>query len=407
MRRIFHLDLDAFFVAVERLSDPSLQGVPVIVGGDPQGRGVVACASYEARPYGVRAGMPLRQAYRLCPHARFLQGSFDRYLEVSQRFMELLEEYTPFVQPMGLDEAYLDMTGFESMYGPLRGAAHTIKARVRNELGVVVSVGIASSKVTAKVASDAGKPDGFLEVPAGRDAEFLAPLPVEQLPGVGEKTAPRLKELGIATIGQLAQTPAVTLRSGFGAWGDLLARWARGEDDSPVLPAGDPKSISRETTFAHDTLDLPFLLGTLRYLSERVCGELRQQRKLARCVVLKLRWDDFTTLSRHHTLKRPSNTDEAVFAAWMDLFLKELRQEVAGQNRKVRLLGIGVAELQDAVPQLSFLDQERPQGLARALDAIREKYGYTSVQRGLTLQLRNAFPEGHGRYLLKTACLSR
>ncbi|MBI4338205.1 MAG: DNA polymerase IV [Chloroflexi bacterium] len=403
MRRIFHLDLDAFFVSVERVLDPSLCGKPVIVGGDPQGRGVVACASYEARPYGIRAGMPLKQAARLCPRAIFLQGRFDHYVEVSRHFMGILGSYSPLIQPLGLDEAYLDMTGSEALYGPLAGVARDIKARVRRELGVTVSAGIASGKVAAKVASDAGKPDGLVEVPPGGDAAFLAPLPADDLPGIGPSTTAALKALGILTVGQLAQAPPLLLRRAFGAWGDLLHCWANGQDDSPVLPPAPPKSIGRSTTFAKDTRDRAFLRSMLRYLTERVGADLRKEGKLARVVVLTLRWADFTTFSRHQTLKAPADSDEAIYRAGEAL----MQRELAKSSKLVRLIGISVGNFVDRRGQFPLLEDERPRRLARAMDGIRSKYGYTAIQSGLTLPLRDTFPEERGRYLLKTACLSR
>ena len=431
MRRIFHLDLDAFFVAVERAWDPSLEGKPVLVGGEPGGRGVVACASYEARPYGIRAGMPLAQAQRLCPHAVFLRGQFDRYLEVSQAFMAILSEYSPFLQPLGLDEAFMDMTGFESLYGPLSVTAEAIRSRIRQELRITASVGIASCKPAAKVASDACKPDGLLEVPPGEDAIFLAPLPVEKLPGIGEVTGAKLQRQGIRTLGRLAATPPITLRQLFGVYGDLLHRWASGQDDAPVTGPEPPKSISRETTFPQDTRDLSFLKSMLRYLVERVGADLRKEGKRARRVGLRLRWADFTTLSRQAALKSPADRDETIYARGLELLQKELRES---PSKKVRLIGIGVANLVDPGQQLAFdwtagltphpepdlVNWGLPGGhgsrydsrsspasaLDQVLDHIRQKHGYTAVQRGLTLALGDSFPEERGRYLL-TACLSR
>ncbi|MSQ11103.1 MAG: DNA polymerase IV [Dehalococcoidia bacterium] len=408
MRTIFHADLDAFFVSVERALDPSLAGVPVVVGGEPGGRGVVSCASYEARRYGLHAGMPLAHAYRLCPHARFLPGHFDRYQEVSRHFLAILGEYTPLLQSMGLDEAYLDMTGFESLYGPPQGVALVMKRRIREELHITASIGIATSKVVAKVASDACKPDGLLQLEPGQEAAFLAPRPARELPGVGEKTAPLLAKLGITTIGGIARTPPSTLRCVLGARGDVLWRSAQGLDDSPVPDSSrdsSPKSISRETTFGEDTLDLSRLQGTLRYLAERVCAELRSQHLLARSVTLRLRWDDFTTLSRQRTPPRPLSSDEAVYATAHALLERELAIEAAGKRRKVRLIGVGVAELRQEGGQLSLLDREEDDrlALAQALDSIHSKYGYTAVQKGLTHRLREAFPEERGRYLLKAS----
>ena len=404
-RRIFHIDLDAFFVAVERALDPSLVGKPVVVGGELGARGVVVCASYEARPYGLRAGMPLARAQKLCPHAVYLKGRFDRYREFSRKFMGILGDYTPFLEPMGIDEAYMDMTGFDGLYGPLAQAAMDIKARVLRELAVTVSVGIAGSKVTAKVASDRCKPDGLLEVPVGEDAAFLAPMPVRDLPGVGEKTAHALTEWRITTIGELARTPPATLRRLAGSWGDNLRLWANGQDNSPVSPPGPAKSISRETTFPKDTLDMDFLTGALHYLSERVGAQLRREGKLARRVALKLRYNDFQTVSRHHTRPKPAFGDEDIFSSGVSLLKKALEQ----RRSPVRLIGIGVGDFIPRSSQLSLLEpgDDRSQNLALAVDAIRRKYGFVSIQRGATLPLDRHFETEGGDYMLKTSALSR
>jgi DNA polymerase-4 len=406
MRRIFHIDLDAFFVSVERALDPSLDGVPVVVGGTPGSRGVVACASYEARAYGLHAGMPIHEAYRRCPQAVYLSGSYQRYQEVSDGFMAVLRRYSPFLEPVGIDEAYLDMTGFESLYGPAIAAARHMKQAIRHELGVVASVGIASCKVAAKVASDAGKPDGLLEVPEDGDAAFLAPLPVADLPGAGGKTAERLKALGIVTIGGLASLSEATLRRLFGAWGDLLHRWANGQDTSPVVyEPVPPKSISRETTFPHNTRDTAFLDSTLRYLAERVGAELREQEMRARCVDVKLRYSDFHTVSRSHMLPRPVCHDDAIFDAGQALLAKALRERPG----LVRLIGIGVAELAPASRQLALIElpEARQERLCQAVDSLRDRHGFTSIQTGRTLLLRDSFPTDRRGYVLKTACLSR
>lgn len=403
--RIFHVDLDAFFVAVERALDPSLVGEPVVVGGEPGGRGVVACASYEARAYGLHAGMSIAQAQRLCPHALFIKGQFARYRDTSHRFMGILGDYTPFLEPVGIDEAYMDMTGFEGLYGPPAQTARDIKSRVFRELGITVSVGIAGSKTTAKVASDFRKPDGLTEVPVGGDAAFLAPLPVEKLPGVGEKTAKVLREWGIRTIGDLARMPASTLRRLLGAWGDVILSHARGEGNSPVSPLSHAKSISRETTFYQDTLDMDFLMGTLRYLSERVGAQLRKEEKLARRGVLKLRYSDFQTVTRSLTFQKPTDADGDTFQAGAAL----LRKALAQRRAPVRLIGIGVAELVPRPPQLPLLEfyKDRDHDLALVMDTIREKYGFTSIQRGLTFSMGGRLHKDGGDYVLNTPALSR
>ena len=404
-RRIFHIDLDAFFVAVERALDPSLEGVPVAVGGEAGSRGVVACASYEARTYGLHAGMPLKTAQRLCPHAIYLSGKYAHYLEVSQRFHAILGEYTPWVEPLGMDEAYMDMTGFESLYGAPSEVAHTIKERVRRELRITASVGIASARVTAKVASDYGKPDGLVEVPPGQDAAFLAPLPVRDVPGIGAKVEGALKQrLGIATVAELAAVDPLTLRRIFGVYGDQLHRWATGQGgDSVASELAAAKSIRRSTTFAKDSRDRGFILSTLRYLGERVAAGLRHEEKRAGCVTATVRYADFHTISRSRRVKQPVESDEAIFRLGTSLLEEPLKDP-----RAVRLIGIGLSELAPSTQLPLMADEpERKESLADALDAVRRKYGYTALQTGRTFQLRGAFPSDERGYILKTPSLSR
>jgi len=404
-RTIMHIDLDAFFVSVEQAMNPELQGKPVVVGGRPAGRGVVASASYQARAFGLHAGMPLTTACRLCPQAIFIEGSFPKYRDASQRFMAILADFSPYLEPVSLDEAYLDATGFESMYGSIHQMAVAIKQRIKDELGLCASVGIASCKVVAKVASELSKPDGLLIVADGEERSFLAPLPITKLPGVGKKAEQILNGLGIHTIGKLSIMPLSALKSHFGASGELLHRFANAIDDRQVELPGAAKSISRETTFGKDTQDRSLLKATLRYLSERVGSELRQRGKQARCITLKLRYADFTTITRSHTLKQASNTDQAIF----DTGLKLLNRARAQEKQPVRLIGIGVSNLVELGKQLDMLDSsaQRQEQLNRAIDRIRNKYGFTAIQTGQTLLLKEIFPETEGGYTLQTPSLSR
>jgi DNA polymerase-4 len=404
-RRIMHIDLDAFFVSVEQVANPKLRGKPVVVGGRPQGRGVVAAASYEARAFGLHSGMPLVTASRLCPQAIFIQGSFPKYRDASQKFMAILADFSPFLEPMGLDEAYLDATGFESIHGSGHQMAAKIKQRVKEELGLTASIGIAGGKVVAKVASEMSKPDGLLEIAEGKEGSFLAPLPTARLPGIGQKTERKLKRLGITTIGKLSITPLSVLKSHFGASGEILQRFASGIDDREVEPPAAAKSISRETTFGQDTKDRSLLKATLRYLGERVGADLRRKGKRARCVTLKLRYADFTTITRRRTLSQTTDSDQAIF----DTGVKLLGRELAGEKQPVRLVGIGVAELVAAGGQLAMLDSSARQQeqLNKAIDRIRQKYGFTAIQTGRTLKLKDIFPEGGEGYTLTTPSLSR
>jgi len=404
-RRIMHIDLDAFFVSVEQAQNPDLKGKPVVVGGKPDRRGVVASASYEARSFGLYAGMPLATASRLCPQAIFIEGNFHKYRDASQRFVTILADFSPYLEPLGLDEAYLDATGFESIHGSIRQMAVAIKQRIKDELGLCGSIGIASCKVVAKIASDLSKPDGLLEVPAGKERSFLRALPVAKLPGIGKKSERILKGSGVNTIGQLATLPLGILKSHFGAAAELLHNHANGIDDRKVEPPGAAKSISRETTFGKDTRDSPLLKATLRYLSERVGSDLRRQGKLARCITLKLRYADFTTITRQHTLSQASDTDQIIFDAGIKLMKKELSRE----KQAVRLIGIGVSNLVEAGRQLDMLDSsaQRLENLNTAIDRIRKKYGFTAIQTGRTLLLKDIFPESDDGYTLQTPSLSR
>jgi DNA polymerase-4 len=381
-RSILHIDLDAFFVAVEQARDPSLLGRPVVVGGEPGGRGVVATASYEARAFGVHSALPLRTAQRLAPHAVFLRGDYVEYSRVSRLFHAILEDYTPLVESGGLDEAYLDLTGCEAIAGTPLAAAGTIRARIRAELGIPASVGIASCKLVAKVASDRAKPDGVYEVPEGQEAAFLAPLPLRALPMLGPSLERRLKRLGVTTLGQVAALPVETLEGLFGRQGRLVAARCAGVDTSPVAGHAAAKSISREGTFAGDVSDPAHLAAVLRGFSESVGSQLRKQEKRARTVALKLRYEDFTTLSRSLTLKRPAESDDAIFEAALSLFEALRRRE----RRPVRLIGVGVSNLVGPELQLSLGagGDEKQERLSATFDRVRRKYGARSLQTGRT-----------------------
>ncbi len=403
--RIMHIDLDAFFVSVEQVLNPELQGKLVVVGGSPDRRGVVASASYQARAFGLHAGMPLTTACRLCPQATFIEGSFAKYRDASQRFMAILADFSPSLEPVGLDEAYLEATGFESIHGSIRQMAVAIKQRVKDELGLRASVGIASGKVVAKVASELSKPDGLLEVADGEERSFLAPLPVAKLPGIGRRSERILNGLGIHTVGQLAITPLSALKSHFGASGELLHRYARGLDTRQVELPGAAKSISRETTFGKDTKDRSLLKATLRYLGERVGAELRRQGKQAKGITLKLRYADFTTITRRRALSQGTDTDQSIF----DAGLKLLNKALSGEKQPIRLIGIGVSNLVEPGKQLDMLDTsaQRLEELNKAIDRIRNKYGFTAIQTGRTLLLKDLFPSSGEGYTLQTPSLSR
>jgi DNA polymerase IV len=385
-RTIIHVDLDAFFVAVEQVLNPELIGKPVVVGGSAGHRGVVATASYEARKYGLRSAMPMATAIRLCPQAIIIPGHYTEYRSYSRRFMAILADFSPFLQPMGLDEAYLDATGFESLHGSIFEMARKIKARVRSELGIVASIGIAPCKVVAKVASDESKPDGLIEVKKGEEVSFLAPLNIRKLPGVGKKTEEALRTVGIQTIGDLVRRDRGSIVSRFGTLGEMLCDYARGIDDREVHPPGEPKSVSRETTFQEDSRDRDFLLAVLRRQAEKVGADLRESGKQARCIGIKIRYSDFETLTRHRTLSDATDTNEMIFRVGTDLLTKLLSSE----RRAVRLLGIEVSSLTEPGIQLSMLDQreKRLRELDRAVDSIRLKHGFDVIATGRTASLK-------------------
>ncbi len=319
--------------------------------------------------------------------------------------MAILADFSPFLEPLGIDEAYLDVTGFESLHGSILKMAEKIKQHVKDELGLCASIGIASSKVVAKVASEASKPDGLLDVPAGGESAFLTPMPVNRLPGIGKKSEQVLKKLNIGTIGQLAALPAETLKRHFGAFGRLIYNHASGIDDRKVEPPAAAKSISRETTFSRDTRDTATVQATLHYLSERVDSELRQKEKLARCITLKLRYADFTTTTRQQTLPKSADTDQILF----DAGLKLLKKELSRSTQAVRLIGIGVSHLAEVGKQPDMLDPyaQRLEKLNAAVDRIRKRYGFSAIQTGRTLQLRDIFPETNEGYSLHAPSLSR
>ena len=379
-RCIFHIDLDAFFVSVEQVLNPELKGKPVIVGGDPERRGVVASASYEARSFGIRSGMPSSKVRRLCPQAIFIRSNFSLYKDASAKFMEILGDFSPHIEPLGFDEAYLDVTGYEEPYGSPQKLALAIKERIHKELKITASVGIASCKVVAKITSDLCKPDGLLEIVPGEEQTFLNPLPIGKLPGVGKKTEQALKEIGITTIGALASLPLDTIERRLGTTGAVLHSYAMGIDEREVESPGEAKSISQELTFARDTLDQNFLEANLHNLCQEVCQDLRIQNKKARCVAIKLRYTDFRTITRQVTLKEASDGTQVVFATAQQL----LRKTLAKQEKPIRLIGIRISSLIGEEKQLPMFNSEtgKPERLDKAVDKIRSKYGPTAIKTG-------------------------
>jgi len=370
--------MDAFFVSVETLANPSLAGRPVVVGGDPDGRGVVAAASYEARTYGIRSAMPLRTAKRLCPHAIFLHSNLQNYASWSRRVHRIFEHYTPDVQAVSIDEAYLDLIGTERLHGPGLAAAEAVKLEIKRKTKLNASVGLATNKLVAKVASELAKPNGLCAVLPGFEANFLAPLAIERLPGVGEATKERLVALGVRRIGQLARIDKDLLVRTFGQWGAWLHEKANGVDTSPVEAWSLPKSVSRETTFSEDTADLEKMDRTLWRLVERVGRELREEALQARCLTLKLRYGDFSTVTRSVTLKEGSDLDPVIYEHVKELFAKAYTR-----RGRVRLLGVGASHFTSDAWQQTFvgdLDVGKLKKLYKAIDKVRDKFGVDALR---------------------------
>jgi len=372
------VDLDAFFVSVERLHNPSLKDKPVIVGGIPGSRGVVSAASYEARRYGVHSAMPLVQAQRLCPQAVFLPVHFSRYIDASRHFMTLLESMSSHIEPRGLDEAFLDVTNVVEDSEQALTYATTLRCRVREELGLTTSIGVATCKIVAKVASDHNKPDGLVLVPPGDEAGFLAPLDVRKLPGVGKKTADCLEDMGIRRIGQLAAIPHKVLYQKLGRYGLLLLAHARGIDNSRVEPRGEPKTISRETTFQTDTRDPAFLQSALCAMCEEVVHDMRAQRKRTGTVTLKIRFEDFQTITRQCSLKEHTSEASELLAATRDL----LKAVIENETRRIRLIGVKTSRLSGPERQLDMFSQEalRLRRLEHAIAQVHREYGPDSIR---------------------------
>jgi len=393
-RTIFHVDMDAFFVSVEELSDPSLKGKPVVVGGQRHERGVVSAASYAARKFGVHSAMPLRTAAKLCPQAIFVDGHPERYRECSEKVYKVLTAFSPQVEMASIDEAYLDMTGTARLHGPPLRAAHKLHQRMKEETQLNCSIGIGSSRLIAKVSSAQAKPNGVLWIVPGEEPKFLAPLDVREIPGVGKVMEKHLNALGIKKVGDLARLEEAELEDRFGKWGLALAGKSRGEDaggwfDSEVGSDTAAKSISHEHTYNEDTADVSQLEATLMRLSEMVARRLREANFHARTIQLKLRYKDFTTITRAHSLPAATQLDGEIFEQVRNLFRKHWK---AGEQ--VRLLGVQVSSFEAQAGQINLLESGRQQRWKSALaaaDRLRDKFGESSVK--LATGMRGNFRE--------------
>ncbi|CAN5130418.1 DNA polymerase IV [soil metagenome] len=381
MRAILHCDLDAFYASVEQRDHPEYRGRPVIVGGGPGDRGVVAAASYEARRYGVRSAMPLREAGRRCPDGIFVPGSYERYHDASDAVMGLFEERTPLVEPISLDEAFLDVTATQHLFGGAVRMAEDLKAAVRERLGLVLSVGVATNKLCAKIASDLRKPDGLVVVPAGGEAAFLAPLPLERLWGVGPRTREVLEGFGLRTIGELAAFDPALLEERLGAHGRAVSERSRGLDEGAVIPLEAAKSIGHEHTFDHDTLDRRTIEATLLRLAQGVGRRAREAGRRGRTITLKLRVAPFETRTRQRTLRDAADTDLAIYDVARALLREALAADrAAGRTSPVRIIGVSVSNLVSAT-QLGLFDSARARRIDDALDAVRERFGAGALDR--------------------------
>ncbi len=377
--RILHVDMDSFYVSVERLRDPALVGRPVAVGGSPDGRGVVASASYEARAFGVRSAMPMAKALRLCPELVVVSGSYTRYSEYARAVERILLEYSPLVQMASQDEAYVDLSGTERLWGPLPSVAHRIRERILAETELPASIGAASNKLVAKIASALSKPRGLLYVPSGSEEAFLRPLPIGRLPGIGPKARERLEEMGIRRLGQLANMPEKRLRSLFGSRGPEMALRARGLVHTPVVVGEPAKSISAEETFDADSADREHLESLLSNLAEKVAYRLRKASVRANTVSIKIRFDDFETHTVAESRAVPTDDESEVLAAARRLLYKRW-----DGIRPVRLLGVCSANLTSGAEQADLLaaaEDERRTRLNAAVDAARGKHGFGAIFR--------------------------
>ncbi len=388
---ILHVDMDAFFVSVELLERPELRGKPVVVGGRPDQRGVVTAVSYEARKFGVHSAMPLRTAGKLCPHAVFLDGHHEKYGVWSDRVATILAKFSPIVEMVSIDEAYLDLAGTERLHGPPLAAADKLLRTITRTTDLPCSAGLATTRLVAKVASDQAKPRGLVWVASGQEARFLAPLPARKIPGIGEVTERALRALGIETVEQLAAVSPEKLEKIFGQWGDALYRKARGGDSYEFVIDAEPKSISHNHTFGEDTNDTEALHALLSHLSQKACKRLREAELATRTLTLTIRYAGFDTHTRAKTLSEPTRLDADIFQVFQRLFA-----EHRDMKRKIRLLGVSLSGLTHGSDQLDLLDaerRERLEKLTRAADKLRDRFGFGKVQFGGSLRAEGSKDE--------------
>ncbi|MCH7959165.1 MAG: DNA polymerase IV [Candidatus Hydrogenedentes bacterium] len=385
-RRILHIDMDAFFASVEQVLNPSLRGKPLIIGGGKQDtRGVVSTASYEARVFGVHSAMPIVEARRLCPHGIFMRGSFAAYKEASDKVREILQTVSPSVQMASIDEAYVDVSGSQRLFGGDDAIADYIKSAIRRETQLPCSVAITPNKLVSKVGSDEAKPDGYLRVAAGDEQTFLAPLSLRKLPGAGPKICERLEALGLTTVGELATAPLDLLMKTLGQTGYALQRTARGISTSEVVPERVPKSIGRETTFEKDLKDWERIEQILSYLTERTTYALREKGMEARRVTLKVRHSDFSTHTYAKTLREPTTLDIDIVEA-----LRELIPKGKARRARVRLIGVTLSLLTHNQHQLHLFGRagsEKWERVLERVDAVRDRHGFECLRSAKSMAL--------------------
>jgi DNA polymerase-4 len=377
-RAILHVDMDAFFAAIEQRDNPKLRGKPVVVGAGPRERGVVAAASYEARKFGIHSATPSRTAYKLCPQAVFVSPNFAKYKRVSEQIMAIFDRFTPLVEAVSIDEAFLDVSGAVKNFDDAVDIARKIKAQIRAETQLTASVGVAPNKFLAKLASDLNKPDGLTVIAEEEKIQILSPLPVTKIVGVGKVTAQKLHELGIQTIGDLQRYSVEKLRERFGNVAVELHALAHGEDDREVVTEEEAKSVSSEHTFDRDTADLDEIRRCLLEQSEKVARRLRRENMAARTVQLKLRYADFTTITRRKTLREPTQDELVLYRVAEQLLLA---QNLKG--KRIRLIGVGGSTLAKPEIQMELFERtaEKRARLAKSIDEIRTKLGPSAVKR--------------------------
>lgn len=395
-RKILHIDMDAFFAAVEQLDNPEYRGKAVIVGGNPQARGVVSTCSYEARVYGVHSAMPLREAYRRCPHGIFVPVRGSRYAEISRKIMILLSEYTPLVEPLSLDEAFLDLTGSESIFGPAVEIAKTIVSRIKTEIGLNGSIGLAPNKFLAKMGSDLRKPNGFVVINPEDVLNVLEDLPIGKLWGVGEKTEAVMLEMGIRTIGMLRRIEPELLKARFGDAGIHFYQLARGIDERPVQTGEETKSIGHEITFQIDTDDYEFLAGVLLGLCDQVARRLRYQRLKGRIITLKIRDRHFKTMTKRTTLDEATDFEEVIYRESL-----RLAQTAQWGKEKVRLLGVSLSGFDNGESQLTLFNDDFKEVpveldiLHQTVDRLKNKFGESIITKGTILNIKRKIKDNN------------